>query len=166
VRTIVAAIALVFAIGAVMPTEADARASRSVEKWGCTFAAHEPRTQRWAGPWDANEPWEWFGQLNIRCPGERQRYVITLSLFEDMPGRPIRLHSQFKFKSVYGGPSGHSMIATVGGGQCLRDGPPPSNPYFTRASIQREGKPGMVWVASANKANPCADGTKPYPYPD
>ena len=156
-RAIIAAIALVLAIGAVMPTTADARPPSRAEKWGCTFKA--------TLGFDALVPDKpaWGGAGETDCD-ERQTLVYRMAMFQDIPGQPDRLTNKDTWV-LQQGPGGTHEDATamLPGGWC-RPGGPPKYPYFFRMIVERKGKPGAVWVATRNSANPCPEGTWPHGY--
>jgi hypothetical protein len=148
-RAIIAAIAVVLAIGAVMPTDVDARAPRKVEKWGCTFKAHlgldtgTPPTVPWVGAGD------------LDCD-EKVTLNITMAVLQDTPGAPDRLVNTDTWRRMQYGPGGRQDGQTVfgGGGFCTQTGPP-AYPFYFRMKVERTGLPGAAWVASHNP-NPCA----------
>ncbi len=153
-RAIIAAIALVLAIGAVMPTEADARAPRKVEKWGCTFKF---------GGWDVNSmalPPIWFGYGLVRHCDKTRKYVVTEEVYKAIPGAPDRLFRQNKYVWWLG--HDYSPLG-VGGNQCTPEGHRLRYPVYYQMTVKRKGRPGIVRVASANRANPCPAGTWPTP---
>ena len=154
-RSMIAAIALVLAIGVVMPTEVDARAPRRVEKWGCTFVAKGI----WSGPYlDTGIVWEGVGE--IHCD-QTLRLTVTTSVFQDGPDEPDRLYAQQRWTMPWGPHMGQILPP---GGSCLSDGTPPVDPFYFRMKAERKGLPGVVWVASRNVPNPCPAGTWPVPW--
>lgn len=155
-RSMIAAIALVLAIGVVMPTEVDARAPREVEKWGCTFRTRPVH----AGPYlDLGIVWEWGGE--IRCD-QTLRLTVTTSVFQDVPGDPDRLYAQQTWTMPWG-PDGGDMLPI--GGKCSSTAAPPRDPYYFRMEVERKGLPGVARVASRNVLNPCPAGKWPVPLP-
>ena len=151
-RSMIAAIALVFAIVVVMPTEAHARAPRRVEKWGCTFVAKPI----WSGPYlDTGIVWEGVGA--IHCD-QTIRLTVTTSVFQDVPGEPDQLYAQQKWTMPWG-PDGGQMLPP--GGNCLSDGTPPVDPFYFRMKVERKGPPGVAWVASWNVPTPARQARGP-----
>lgn len=155
-RAIVSVIALVLATGIVMPIEADARAPRRVEKWGCIFVAKG--VDAWStvpeGPFDI------YGLGSIKCPGGRQRLTVTVSVFQDIDGGPNLLLRQSRYVRAIG-PSGDWLFTD--GITCVPDGVPPAFPYFQHMKVKRKGQPGAIAVTSRNTRNPCAPFGGPIP---
>ena len=151
-RAIIAAVALVFAIGVVMPIDADARVPSKVEKWGCTF-----RTVRFIS--GGESPTMWLSGGVARNCDERQQGTATLSLLQDVPDGPDRVLKRVTYPwSV--GPSGVEPFMLVGG-YCSPDAPPPTEPFYLWMKVVRKGQPGSASVATANVVNPCPEGTYP-----
>ena len=150
-RAVIAAMALVFAVGVVIPTEVDARAPREVEKWGCTFVAKGVGSMASSLP---PGPYSWGGLASIGCPGERQQLVISMSVFQVVPGAPDRLVGRDATVGWFGGRNTGSLIQGDVG-MCIPGGARPSSPYYMRMKVMRQGQPGAAWLASANVANPC-----------
>ena len=152
-RVFIGAIALVLVIGAVMPTEADARAARKVEKWGCTFKAHLVL--------DTGAPpnWPWGGAGDIDCD-TKQTLIVRMAVLQDTPGVPNRLVRRDTWV-LQEGPGGkqEGLSAMIGGGVCSQAGPP-AYPYYFRMNVKRKAKPGAAWIASHN-SNPCPRGSWP-----
>ena len=144
-----AAIFVVAAGGVLMPIEADARVPSRVEKWGCIFEALGVR-----GPdtIDPRKPWDEFGLGSIRCPGGKQRLVVTVSVMQDMPDGPHRLVNREKVTGTYGR---FEEWEFADGFQSWPDGRPALHPYFQHMRVRRVGQPGAIAVASENNAKPC-----------
>jgi len=149
-RVIVAAIALIFIIGVALPTPADARAPRKVEKWGCTFKALGVGSEGVFG-----HPVPWGGLADIGQCDKKHRFVVRLAVVEVIPGAPNRVYSRRKTTRLHRpGPGGIRYV--VDGGVCAADGSRPTTyPTYVRMRVTRQGKPGVVRVASRSRANPC-----------
>jgi len=152
-RVIISAIALIFLIGVALPTPADARPARKVEKWGCTMKAVGLSYDHIFGPY------VWYGVGRIRGCDKLRKYILRLAVVEDIPGARNRVHSADRVV-MWIGPH-HNAVPPAGGGRCTPDGAPPTHPYYFRMQVKRVGKPGVVRVASPNKTNPCPKGTWP-----
>jgi len=149
-RTIVAAIALVLAIGAVMPTDVDARIPWKVEKWGCLIRALEVRYDQ-----DLNRV---YGAGVVYGCDKGMRLNVMVSIHEDIPGAPNRMLTSMR-KSGYRGY--HANVLYLYGATCVPGGPPPVHPFYVRMKVRRMGKPGAVWVATHNVHYPCPQGSAP-----
>ena len=155
-RAIISTIALVLAVGAVMPIEADARSPRRVEEWGCIFVAKG--VQAWStipeGPFDVS------GMGSVKCLGGKQRLAVTVSVFQDIPGGPNLLLRQSRYVRAYGR---FEEWEFTDGITCFPDAAPPTFPYFQKMKVKRTGQPGAIAVASRNIANPCYKWGGPIP---
>jgi hypothetical protein len=149
-RSIVAAIALVFALGAVMPTEADARTPWKVEKWGCLVRALDVRYDQ-----DLNRV---IGAGVVYGCDKGMRLNVMVSIHEDIPGAPNRMLTSMR-KTGYRGY--YANVLYLEGATCVPGGPPPAHPFYLRMEVRRMGKPGAVWVATRNVRNPCPQGSSP-----
>lgn len=147
-RAVVCAIALVLAMGAVMPVEADARAPRRVEMWGCIFIA------KGVGSWATipEGPLPISGLGSIKCPGGRQRLTVTVSVFQDIDGGPNLLLRQNRYVGAYGRFEEWEFTDSI---TCVPGAPPPTFPYFGHMKVKRKGEPGAIAVTSRDTANPC-----------
>ena len=147
-RAIVSAIALGLAMGAVMPIEADARAPRRVEKWGCIFVA------KVMGTVDTVPEGRFpiYGLGSIKCPGGRQRLSVTVSVFQDIPGGPNFLLRRNRYAGAYGRFEQWEQTDSI---TCVPGAAPPTYPYFMHMKAKRKGRPGAIAVATRDIANPC-----------
>ena len=152
-RAIVAAITLVFAIGAVMPTDVEARAPRELQTWGCTIRAvfldYDDLLNRV------------YGRGAVYQCDEYMRFNVLLSIHEDIPGAPNRMLTWTRWVGYEGGPSVYTHLLDIEGATCVPGGPPPAHPVYLRVKVRRMGKPGAVWVATRSIANPCPKGSSP-----
>ena len=150
-RVIISAIALIFVIGIALPTPADARSPRKVEKWGCTIKAERVTVEAMF----PDRPAVWYGRGSIGRCDKPQRFNVTIDILLDIPSGRNRVHSREKYTNRRIGRVGGS-ISTVGGGECTADGRSPTRyPTYVRMKVRRTGKPGVIRVAGHNTANPC-----------
>ena len=154
-RIFILAIALVLATGVALPTSAESRAPTKAHQWGCTFRAgflYE------AFP---GVPTVWVGHGWVKRCDTKQKAIMTVTLYQSVPGRRDRVRSRERFVGVLsrygiGRPYG------VRGGTCSVKGSLPDHPFYVVMKVKRIGKPGVVRVASRNRWNPCPKGTWPH----
>jgi hypothetical protein len=153
-RILISAIALVLALGVALPTPADARPPRKVQKWGCTFRAGGFSYEAFP-----DTPVVWFGRGRIRGCDPRYKAVFVEKIYQAIPGARDRLVARnryvWRMSPQVGVPMG------VAGGQCKRSGSRPEHPFYYLLKIRRKNKPGVVRVASRNQLDPCPEGLWP-----
>ncbi len=152
-RGIIAVVTLILAIGVVLPTEADAKVPRKVEKWGCTVRVLPLRSV------DAGGVMPLFSGGVIRDCETRQAGSATLSLVQDIPGGPDAVLKQERFNWAVR--PGKVRALLFGVGACSPVAAPPSAPLYVRMKVRNADRPDTVTLATATVANPCPEGTSP-----
>ena len=156
-RIIVSAIALLPAIGLTLPSDADARAPRKADRWGCTFVARGfDQATRFPG-----EPIVWIGVGLIRGCDTKQAATVTATIFQAIPGARDRVYSRQRILTRLTR-YGTGVPLGTRGGTCSAKGSRPAHPFYFVMKVKRKGAPGVVRVATRNQWNPCPEGTWPY----
>ncbi|MFV2062035.1 MAG: hypothetical protein ACC726_00810 [Chloroflexota bacterium] len=166
-KALIAAIAVVFALGAALPAQAEARAPQARKAWGCYFTIKVPGFFVYKETGSVFGSTHYWGAASKYGGCDRKRtLIVKYSLMEYVADGPNIVRKRYQ-SVVRMRPKGSRASrwsrtevwrwASWRAGQCPLNQEPPweVGPFFLRMVFERKYHPGKVVLRTRNVNTPC-----------